>query len=216
VGFAASFAVALAMALVLACSAGQARATTAQDWTFRVLLDNRPIGQHRFSVVGDADERVVTSAADFAVKILGLTAYSYHHRATERWHGDCLTELTANTEDDGRASSVHSEKSGDTLRVVTDEAAQSLSGCVMSFAYWNPALRGQDKLLNAQTGKVVAVQIQDVGSGTIEVHGHDTPAQQFRIRGAATAIDVWYSPSGEWVGLDATVAGGHHLSYRLP
>ena len=185
------------------------------EWNFRALLDGKPIGQHRFSISAEGEDRKVVSEANFAVKFLGVTAYRYRHKATEQWRGDCLTALTATTDDDGKANKVHIEPDGDALSVVSGNATQSLKGCVMSFAYWNPAIQTQSRLLNAQTGKVEAVQVSRIGSGSLEVRGQPVAATQFRITGPAAPIDVWYSPQGEWLGLDSTVSGGRKLSYRL-
>ena len=67
---------------LLASSAG------ATEWNFRALLDDKPIGTHRFSVVTQGDERQVVSEASFKVRFLGFTAYHYRHQATEQWRGD--------------------------------------------------------------------------------------------------------------------------------
>lgn len=199
-----------AIGLALLCSgalAVSAEATTAPtgQWNFRALLDGKPIGQHRFIVTGQGDERKVVSEATFAVKILGITAYRYRHRATEEWQDNCLTALTSTTDDDGTPESVRADRNGALLK-----------GCVMSFAYWNPAIQHQTHLLNAQTGKLEAVQVKRIGNGPIEVRGKPVQATEFRITGAANPIAVWYSAQGEWIGLDSTVAGGRTLSYRLP
>jgi Family of unknown function (DUF6134) len=189
----------------------------AGDWNFRALLDGEPIGQHRFSVVVQGDERRVTSEARFAVKFLGLTAYRYQHRATEQWRGGCLTALDSTTDDDGKPSRVRAEQNEATFRVVTqaDQPAAALKGCVMSFAYWNPAIQSQSQLLNAQTGRYEAVQVQRVGTGSVDVRGKSVAATEFRITGPAQPIHVWYSLQGDWVGLDSVVGGGRKLSYRL-
>jgi Family of unknown function (DUF6134) len=206
-----------AAAVLFALAAGAARAATPGDgeWNFRALLDGKPIGAHRFSVSGEGDERKVVSEANFAVKVFGITAYRYRHQATEQWRGDCLTALAATTDDDGKPNKVRAEASGDALNVSTGGAPQPLKGCVMSFAYWNPAIQSQTRLLNAQTGKLEAVQVVRIGGGSIDVRGQAVAATQFRITGPAAPIDVWYSPQGEWLGLDSTVAGGRKLSYRL-
>lgn len=203
-------------AACIACAAlwGPAHAVAA-DWTFRALLDGKPIGQHRFTVSERGDERTVTSQADFAVRFLGFTAYQYTHTAVEQWRGDCLTALAAMTNDDGRSVEVRAEQNGDGLDVIASNAAEPLKGCVMTFAYWNPAIRTQTRLLNPQTGRVETVQVSRVGDGSIDVRGVPTPATQFRISGPSAAILVWYSAQGEWLGLDSIVGGKHKLSYRL-
>jgi hypothetical protein len=205
-----------ALALTLAASLGIARAAeSGGEWVFRAFLDGRPIGQHRFSISGQGLVREALSEADFAVRILGITAYRYRHMATEQWRGDCLATLASTTDDDGKRSAVRGERAGDVFAVRAGSATESIPGCVMSFAYWNPAIRVQTRLLNAQTGQLESVQVQPVGGGSIEVRGKPVVATGFRITGPANPIVVWYSEQGEWVGLDSTVAGGRRLSYRL-
>lgn len=181
-----------------------AAGSTIGEWNFSALLDGRPIGQHRFTVNTRGDTRQVTSEASFAVKFLGVTAYRYRHKATEQWRGGCLTSLVAETDDDGTT---------ETVRAAQNDAL--LQGCIMSFAYWNPAIQAQTRLLNAQTGKLETVQVRRGASASIEVRGKPVEATEFRISGPAQPISVWYTGQGEWIGLDSVVGGGRKLSYRL-
>ena len=87
----------------------------------------------------------------------------------------------------------------------------------MTYAYWNPAMREQKRLLNPQTGKVDSVTVESVGSGNVTVGGKDVAATDWRITGGESPIDVWISEQGDWVGLDSMVSNGKHkLTYRLP
>ena len=184
-------------------------------WNFQALLDGKPIGTHRFSISAQGDERTLLSEADLTVKFLGMTVYRYHHKATEEWRGDCLRALSSTTDDDGQLSTVRSAQDGNVFSVITPTAV-SVPGCVMSYAYWNPALRTQTRLLNAQTGRLDAVSIVRVNrAAKSPTRGMPSDAMQFRINSQTHPIDVWYSAQGEWIGLDANVRGGHTLSYRL-
>ena len=194
----------LVLAAVVASAGADPAVSPTGEWNFRALLDGKPIGQHRFSVSGQGDERKVVSEANFEVTFLGISAYRYRHKATEEWRGECLTALNSTTDNDGKPESVRASQNDATLR-----------GCVMSFAYWNPAIQSQSRLLNAQTGKLETVQVKRAGTGSVEVRGKPIEATEFHITGAANPIVVWYSPQGEWVGLDSTVAGGRKLTYRL-
>lgn len=191
-------------------------ATVTRTWDFDVLLDGRPIGHHRFEVSGDAARRAVHSEAAFDVKLLGLSVYRYAFRATERWSGDCLQWLDATTDDDGQPARVRAEREGEALRIQGPKADPSPPACVMTWAYWNPeALRRQTRLLDPQTGRVDPVTITPAAPGMIRVAGRDQPGRRFHIAAPAGPVDVWTSPTGEWLGLDATVRGGRTLSYRL-
>ena len=208
----------LAAAPLLAHAADEPPKAGTRTYAFRAFLDDKPIGQHRFTVVTDgAGGRKVASEADFQVKILGFTAYRYHHHADEQWVGDCLAGLQATTDDDGKPAKVSLDRSGDANTIRTGAGTKSESGCLMTYAYWNPAMREQRRLLNPQTGKVDAVKVERVGPGNVVVGGQEVAATDWRISGGESPIDLWISESGDWVGLDSMVSKGkHRLTYRLP
>lgn len=212
----ASMSIGMAALIVLSIAAAAVRAAEAPRlWAFRVLLDGRPIGEHRFalSAAASAAERTLSSEAEFTVRWLGLVVYRYRHRAVERWRGDCLAALSADTDDGGQRSSVAAVQEDAEFRVVSP-ATQLASGCVMSFAYWNPAIRGQGRLLNAQTGRIEAVTITPLQSRPSEPGLRDLAVQGLRITGLQQPITVWYTQEWDWVGLDTVVEGGRQLSYR--
>ncbi len=199
-----------------AADTGEQNLPASGDWNFRVTLDGKPIGEHRFTLRGTGYERELVSAASFTVRFFGFTAYRYRHHAVERWQGDCLDTLDAETDDDGKPERVRLRRQGGSATIDTNDGSRVVEGCVMSFAYWTPAIRDQTRLLNAQTGVLESVRVQPLGSGTVDVHGRPVAATSFRISGMSQPIDVWYSTDGAWVGLDSIVRGGHKLSYRLP
>jgi len=201
-------------AVVVAAHAGEA---STRVYAFQALLDDKPIGEHRFTVVVDGAARRVTSDAEFRVRFLGFTAYRYRHHAQEAWAGDCLASLVSRTDDDGKSERVELAKVGD-ANEITSAAGRSSSvpGCLMTYAYWNPSLLSQTRLLNPQTGKVDAVKVERVSGGRVLVRGVEVDAVDWRITGGESLVDVWISSQGEWVGLDSVVAKGkHRLSYRL-
>lgn len=196
-------------------AAGRAALTASPaEWHFEVQLDGKPVGEHRFSLSTEGNERRLRSTARFDVKLLGLTVYRYRHEARERWHGDCLAELDARTDANGKPTAVNARLEADGLRVSAPAGMAALPACTMTFAYWNPALRRQTQLLNPQTGRNVAVQMVPVGTGMIDVRGSAVQAEHWRLTGDEAPIELWYTASGEWLALDATV-NGRRLSYRL-
>jgi len=201
----------------VAQAADEAPRPGTRSWPFKAFLDDKPIGEHRFTVVTDGATRKVTSEADFAVKLFGFTAFRYHHHAEEQWAGECLAGLVSSTDDDGKPASVKLVRQGDANQIATRTGTQSEPGCLMTYAYWNPAMREQKRLLNPQTGKVDAVKVERVGTGRVKVGGQEVAATDWRITGGESPIDVWVSDAGDWVGLDSMVSKGKHkLSYRLP
>ncbi len=205
-------------ALVLSALASGAPVQAASEprvWNFGAYLDDKPIGYHRFTLREEGDSRELRSESRFEVKLLFVTAYRYSHDATEQWRGNCLEGMTARTDDNGERPAVDAKMQNGQLAVVKDGGNSSLPGCVMSFAYWNPQMLRQSRLLNAQTGEFEAVKISALGEDHIVVRGATVAAKRYRITGPKNPIDLWYSPGDEWLALESTVAGGRKLRYRL-
>jgi len=203
--------------LVLLAAATAHAADGTRTYAFKAFLDGKPIGEHTFTVTAEGDGRKVVSEADFAVKVIGITAYRYRHHAEEQWAGGCLAGLVSSTDDDGKPASVRLVRHGDANEIATAAGTRTEPGCLMTYAYWNPAMREQKRLLNPQTGKVDAVTIERVAAGHVTAGGRDVAATDWRISGGESPVDVWISEQGDWVGLDSTVGNGRHkLTYRLP
>lgn len=204
-----------ALCLALLATAGTVHAANG-SWTFRVLLGDSDIGEHRFTLSEQGGQRSMRIAAAFAVKLLGLTVYRYRHEANEQWAGDCLAGLDAETDDNGTPLKVSAKPSADRmLAVESPQGTAQLGPCVMSFAYWNPAMLQQTALLNAQSGKLEAVRVKALGEESISVRGQAVPARHYAIEGLERPIHLWYSLQGDWLALESTVAGGKRLRYVL-
>jgi hypothetical protein len=147
----------LAAAAAAVLAGGALAAQAADDGTrtyaFKAFLDDKPIGEHRFTVVTEGATRKVTSEADFTVKFMGFSAYHYHHHADERWSGECLAALQSTTDDDGKPASVKLAKTGDANEIATNAGRRSEPGCLMTYAYWNQAMREQKRLLNPRRAR---------------------------------------------------------------
>lgn len=200
-------------AALLAMGASPARAD--QTWDFRVFLDDKEIGTHRFDLIDHGSERQLTSKAHMAVKVLFVTVYTYDHDDVEHWDGDCLSKLSSTTDDNGEKHRVDVQRRDGATVVQTLEGTQRLAECVMTFAYWNPAMLQQTQLLNSQDGEHVDVKIRDAGIDSIDVRGVKTPAHRYELRSEKLSIDLWYSEQREWLALESKTQRGQKLIYRL-
>jgi hypothetical protein len=203
-----------ALAMLLLLAGAPSLAAAAGDWDFRVLLDGREIGRHRFTLQEAGEGVVLRSEARFDVRVLFISAYRYDHEATERWQDGCLQSLISRTDTNGKRIAVNAQSLDGRLAVSGPAGSQQLDGCVMSFAYWDPRILQAQRLLNSQTGALVPVQVSDAGTETITVRGRALPASRHRIRGPGLSIDLWYA-AGRWVALEAQAEGGRVLRYEL-
>ena len=205
--------------LLLAASASPllalADSTASRTWDFRVFLDDKEIGTHRFDLVEQGAERQLTSQARMAVKILFVTAYAYDHHDVEAWSGDCVARLSSKTDDNGKQHHVDLKRGDRETVVQTERGTQQLAECILTFAYWNPAMLQQTQLLNSQDGEYIDVKITAAGDDPIVVRGVKTPARRFELRSKQLSIDLWYSPQGDWLALQSKTERGQKLIYKL-
>ena len=203
----------LLMALLLS-TAVTASASTG-EWRFRVFLDDAEIGYHRFSLLGDGPERQLESEARYNVKFLYVTVYRYAHDSRERWQGNCLKQVEANTQDNGKMLAVRGTQDGERFVVTGTRGQANLPACVMTFAYWNPDLLGQSRLLNVQTGEYMDVQVRVLGEETLTVRGAAQRALHYALETRDFRIDLWYSPNKEWLALESSTEGGRKIRYQI-
>ena len=201
--------------LAAALAPGLALANLEREWHFRVLLDGSEIGTHTFRVAERDGERRVDSDARFKVRLLFIDAYTYAHEARERWQGECLTGLESRTDDNGKRIAVRGAGDGTRFEVERAGAREQLPGCVMSFAYWNPAMLKQPQLLNVQTGELTDVRVEPLGEETLRVRGAPTSARRYALHAPKVRIDLWYAAGESWVQLESRTESGRMLRYEI-
>jgi hypothetical protein len=187
-----------------------------QEWRFEVLLDGKPIGFHTFRLSDSGATRELRGEASFRVKLLGFTVYDYAHRNLELWQDNCLQRIDASTDDNGEELFVRVSIKGEKLVVENNAGNSIVPGCVMTFAYWNPAILSQQRLLNAQTGEYLDVSVQQLGEKSLQLQGRAVPALHYRIRTGESDIELWYSTDRDWLALSTTTSGGELRYRRVP
>jgi len=201
------------LALGVLCVALPAAAEV-RTWNFRVLLDDRPIGEHVFTLRASGEQLELRSEARFDVRLLFVHAYRYRHEAFERWRGGCLTAFESTTDDNGAREFARATAHGDRLVVARPLGSEEHEGCIRTFAYWNPRILEARALLNSQTGELLPVTVLLRGEEPVRVGSQTLRAQRYRISAPRLQIDVWYS-GDDWVALEAAAAGGRQLRYEL-
>jgi hypothetical protein len=195
-----------------------------QDWLFDVYLDNNIIGFHNFKLTNNNH---LLSDAKFKVDFLFFTAYEYQHSSSEYWKNDCLTSLDATTKEDKSLSKVNAHIDSNNFvvhgNVDNNEIKKTLPDCVMTFAYWNPKLLTQTKLLNPQNGDYLDVNFSYEGYQKLDVKGESKSVKVYHLKGnsSETLLDkpkidivLWYDKNNDWLGLKSITPEGNVISYK--
>ncbi len=206
--------------VLTAFSAGMLSSVQAKDWSFEVWLDKQKIGTHTFSL----NNNQLQSRADFNVKVLFINAYRYTHQADETWQGTCLASLKAHTEENKAVTDVSGQLQDKQFVVDKQNGKngekQTLPACTMTFAYWNPEILKQARLLNPQNAEYLDVTVTDEGAKTIMVKGQSLQTRQYRLNGRLNGKDklkitLWYDQQQAWVALESITPEGYKIVYKL-
>lgn len=202
--------------IILASTLFASQAAMAKEWAFDVYLDKSKIGQHIFSL-NDANE--LTSKAKFNVKVLFIDAYQYDHKAVEKWQGDCLANLEAHTVENKVTTDVKGKLAEPNFIVEDGKTKKNLPVCSMTFAYWNPKILTQTKLLNPQNAEWLDTKITKVGTEKIDVKGKSIEATHYKLDGSFEGqnklkIELWYA-NNDWVALKSITPEGYTINYKL-
>lgn len=204
--------------LLLICALSLMSASvSAKEWAFDVFLDKTKMGQHTFSL----NDSQLTSTAKFNVKVLFIEAYAYNHKATEQWRNGCLAALKANTVENKEVNDVTGKLTDNGFVVDNGKSVQTLPECVMTFAYWDPKILTQTKLLNPQNAEWLDIKVNKIGEETIPIKGQQTKTIHYKLAGNLAGkpklnIDLWYTANTqEWVALKSTTPEGYLVNYVL-
>lgn len=194
---------------------GPLQAETGSEWRFRVLLDDKEIGFHHFTLDEKNGERRLTSQAEFEVKLLFVKLFEYQHRNEEVWRGDCLTSIDSETDSNGEPFAVSGQLRDDRFTLQGAQGIVELPACVMTFAYWNPDFLTQKRLLNSQNGEFLEVQITPAEPDRLDIGGEPRNAYRYRLRAGDMDLLLWYSEqSNDWLALETEAKGGRKLRYE--
>lgn len=205
------------LAVLLAVSFLYSQAVQAKQWAFEVWLDQQKIGTHTFEL----SQNRLLSRANFKVKVLFINAYSYLHSADEQWDQGCLAQLTAHTEENKEITDVVGKREATQFSIEKNRSRQpSLPACVMTFAYWNPEILKQTRLLNPQNAEYLDVTVVDEGNRPLLVKGQTIDTHQYRLTGRYQGKDklkitLWYDQNQDWVALESITPEGYKVKYKL-
>jgi len=190
---------------------------SAKEWAFDVYLDKNKIGLHTFTL---NESKELISTAKFNVKVLFINAYQYDHKAIEQWQGDCLNSLESHTLENKVETNIKAKLSGQEFTVDDGKVKQKLPACTMTFAYWNPKILQQSKLLNPQNGEWLDTKFTNLGTETIDVKNKKVEASHYKLDGSLNGknklkIELWYSENNEWLALKSITPEGYTINYKL-
>lgn len=182
--------------------------------SFVVMREGQPIGRHELVFARDGGQLKVSTSIDLAVKIVGITAYRYSHRAQETWNGDALVSLTSRTDDDGKAYAVQANRTAEGIVVQAQGKRIVLPAGIIPSSHWNVRQVTQAVLLNTQKGNEARVTTTKLGRDTVKTRSTTLQATHYRYDGDVK-MDQWFDDRGRWVKMAFGGSDGSSIEYVL-
>lgn len=168
-------------------------------WAFDVVGLDRVIGSHEIRIEGVTDAFTVRSDVDIDVSVLGLSLFTYRHKAIETWEDDRLVAFTSNTVGDERSERVVGRATRDGFQVEGRKGLIVAPADIMVGSFWTPRMMAQDVVLDPQKGTLEEQVIRSREATTWPVSGEPRPVTRYRISSVLKG-DIAYDESGLWVG----------------
>jgi hypothetical protein len=174
---------------------------------FKVLRNGNIIGEHHLAFTQLGNDLTVAISAVLAVKLAGITVFSYSLAATERWSDGVFQSVDSKVNDNGTKLEVHAKKNATGYDIVGTEVPHYVGPRnTLPLTYWNRAfLTGT--ILNIQTAHSYPAIVTSPGWNKLPTAAGGTiTAQRFDVTGKLH-LSVWYDQYDQWSGLEFHVNG---------
>jgi hypothetical protein len=208
------------IAALILVAIGPVTASRAQDLpygptlSFAVYRNGQPIGRHELAFQHNGHDLTVSTSVDFAVKMLGFTAYRYSHRAQELWSGATFQSVATQTDDNGTKYAVRAQRTAEGIDVQRPSGREVMPPGLLPTSHWNVRQVRQSSLLNTQNGLQARVQITPLGREPVKTATGWIEASHYRYAGDVTT-DQWFDDRGRWVRTTFKASDGSTIEYIL-
>lgn len=188
-------AMAIVAAALVATSAPIVLADDAGEYTFTVLKDGSPVGQHRFEFDRDGGRVEIQEATEIEVRFAMIPLYTFEHQASEIWEDGRAVRIDSTTNDNG-------EKLNITVRPDHQGYVRTVNGRVDKFGdsvrvldFWDKDILTHHEFFSTVEDKILKVSFKYVGPERIAVAGKSLAVEHYRMVGDEER-DLWFDADG--------------------
>jgi len=181
---------------------------------FNVYRKGSRVGRHKVEFETEDGELRVRSHFKLKVKVLFVTAYKFEFESLGVWRDGVLQSMTAETNDNGKESSVEAYLAEDGKFYATGRKGSYIADkWVYPSNHWNIGAVDSSVVLNTINGQLAQVEVFGRGIDTVETASGPVDAERFDYTGELEATSVWYDRDGRWVRMVFTTRQGETLEY---
>lgn len=176
---------------------------------FKIFRNGTPIGEQQTKFTQEDGKLKVSTQADMAVKLAGITIFRYTANVVEYWLDDQFHQLNSRVNHNGDQLTVLANKIPQGFAIESTKAGDyHYTGDqeMIPMTYWNKAML-KAMILNIETGHHYPAIVESPGWNWLPtVDGGKILAQRFDVTGKLH-FSVWYGQDQTWDGLAFNVHG---------
>jgi hypothetical protein len=181
---------------------------------FTITRDGAPIGTQTITLNREGQALTVTTESAIAVKVLGLVVYRMHQVLTNKYRGERLVALSAETEDPGGMRAGEIRRVGNRWTGKNGKQRRDFECDCESSAMWHVSGIKGSKIIDVDTGEPRSVSILDKGIEILTLSAGKIQARHFVITGELER-DVWYDTAGNLVAAEQRGSDGSLIRQTL-
>ena len=168
-----------------------------QQVDYDIVRGGNVIGRQTVRYAVSGADMTVTIDMQAALHVLGVRVYNYQHHGEERWHDGQMVALTTKTNDDGTPRQVDATRDPQTGWRGVSGIAPGMTP-LLATSLWNSQTVSQTRLLDRETGQVVAARVTPGPEETLSLPGRQVPTRRYDFAGLVSG-SAWYDRSGCWL-----------------
>jgi len=202
----------LVLAALLSCLPGALLADQAGEYTFSVLKDGKPIGEHRFAFDRDGNRVRIEEETDIEVRLGFVPIFRFKHERRELWQDGRALRIDGETDDNGKKLSISVRPHGDGYIRKVNGRADRFDRSRTILAWWNKNFLRHHSFFSVIEDKILNVSFEHLGKEMMTLAGQKMEVDHYRMMGDENR-DLWFDPSGA-VAKVQFLRNGAEIEYR--
>jgi Domain of unknown function (DUF6134) len=181
--------------LFAAAALTAALAGDAGEYTFTVLRNGDPVGQHRFDFDREGDRIEIREATEIQVSFLMIPVYSFEYQGRQLWKNGRAVRIDATTNNNGKKLDITVRANGDGYLRTVNGRVDRFDEPTAVLALWNKVTLKHRRFFSAVEDKTLDVSFQYLGQEKIPIAGKELEVEHYRMVGDEER-DLWYDMAG--------------------
>jgi hypothetical protein len=182
-------------ALVLALTAPPALAADAGEYTFTVLKDGAPVGEHRFAFDRDGNRIEIEEETDIEVRLALIPVYQYEHDRREVWQNGRALSIHSRTNNNGRRLDITVRPDGDGYIRTVNGRVDKFDDSTAILTFWRRDLFERHAFFSVVEDKTMRISFEYLGKEVLKVDGQRLPVDHYRMVGDEER-ELWFDSAG--------------------